>query len=50
MFASNLRKLGGKVSLVVWKQSEHVGMMLVDIGCLVLNHLNLFYRFIDMMK
>jgi hypothetical protein len=26
MFASNLRKLGGKVHVVVWKESEHVGM------------------------
>ena len=24
MFASNLRKLGGEVNMVVWKQSEHV--------------------------
>eukprot|EP00250_Pteridium_aquilinum_P006165 c16137_g1_i1 orf=688-1866(-) len=25
IFASNLRKLGGKVDMVVWKESEHVG-------------------------
>lgn len=27
IYASNLCKLGGKVDLVVWKQSEHVGML-----------------------
>ena len=35
IFASNLRKLGGRVDLNVWKESEHVGNEKI-VFCLIL--------------